>query len=382
MTDASADPADRFPASIPNASVTGVEPSALAGWQADDTLAAWRVFQDHCRALLDGRAPLRAGLPPPPALLAVCRKGVNAKIASASEARQFFEQNFSFREVTPDSGRGFLTGYHEPEVEGSLTQTAEFSAPLLARPDDVATIPQGETLPGIPADFAAARRKPDGTYEIYPDRSVIMAGGLGGLAKPIIWLRDDTEVFFMQVQGSGKVRLRDGSVRRIAYAGRNGHPYTSIGRAVVQQGLLKVEDASADKLKVWLRADVERGRKIMALNRSYVFFRIADELPAEAGPIGGAGLPLTPWRSIAIDRNLWPYGLPVWLETELPDTTGGASQPFRQLMVAQDTGSAILGAARADLFFGSGDEAEARASIQRHPMRFIVLWPKTPVTPQ
>jgi membrane-bound lytic murein transglycosylase A len=375
MSDADAGP-NGFPANLPNASVSVLAPESLSGWQTDDTLAAWRVFQDHCRALLDGRAPLRAGLPPPPDLLAVCRKGAEATVVTASDARRFFEQHFIFREISPDSGRGFLTGYHEPEVEGSLTQTPEFKSPLLARPDDVVTITQGETLAGIPPEFAAARRRADGGHDIYPDRSVIMAGGLGALAKPIIWLRDDTEVFFMQVQGSGKVRLRDGGVRRIAYAGRNGHPYTSIGRAVVQQGLLKVEEASADKLKLWLRVDVERGRKIMALNRSYVFFRIADELPAEAGPIGGAGLPLTPWRSIAIDRNLWPYGLPVWLETELPDTAGGPARPFRQLMVAQDTGSAILGAARADLFFGSGDEAEARASIQRHPMRFIVLWPK------
>jgi membrane-bound lytic murein transglycosylase A len=364
------------PPSFPNASVTQVMPANLAGWAADDHLAAWRVFQDHCKALLDGRAPLRAGLPPPDSLLAVCRKGAVAGVTTRASARTFFEQHFTFHDIAPEAGRGFLTGYHEPEVEGSLTRTPEFGSPLLARPDDVVTIAQGETLPGIPPDFAAARRKADGTHEIYPDRSAIMAGALGDLAKPLVWLRDDTDVFFMQVQGSGKVRLREGGVRRIAYAGRNGHPYTSIGRALVQQGLLKVEDASADKLKLWLRADPERGRRIMALNRSYVFFRIADELPPEAGPIGGAGLPLTPMRSIAIDRNLWPYGLPVWLETQLPASGARAAEPFRTLMIAQDTGSAILGPARADLFFGSGDEAEARASIQRHPMRFIVLWPK------
>ncbi len=162
---------------------------------------------------------------------------------------------------------------------------------------------------------------------------------------------------------------------RIAYAGRNGHPYSSIGRIMVRDGLLPLAEAQLEGIKGWLRAHPEEGRRVMGMNASYVFFRIADELPEEAGPIGGAGLPLTPWRSIAVDRNLWAYGLPVWLETTLP-RGAGPGEPFAKLTIAEDTGSAILGPARADLYHGSGAEAGRRAGALRHPMRFVVLWPR------
>ncbi|MGL5137506.1 MAG: murein transglycosylase A, partial [Beijerinckiaceae bacterium] len=272
------------------------------------------------------------------------------------------------------SGAGFLTGYYEPEVDGSRIRSAAFAAPLLGRPDDLVTIAQGETLPGVPAGYAAARRAADGSHTVYEDRGAILEGALGERALPIIWLKDDVEVFFMQVQGSGRVRLPDGSVARIAYAGRNGHPYSSIGRIVVQEGLLPLEAAKLDGLKAWLRTNPAEGRRVMRMNRSYVFFRLADELPADAGPIGGAGLPLTPWRSIAVDRSLWAYGLPVWVETALPLASG--TESFRKLTIAEDTGSAILGPARADLYHGSGKVAGTDAGALRHPMRFVVLWPR------
>jgi membrane-bound lytic murein transglycosylase A len=182
------------------------------------------------------------------------------------------------------------------------------------------------------------------------------------------------------VQGSGRVRLPDGSVMRIAYAGRNGHPYTSVGRLIVERGLATPDQMTLEPLKAFLRADSARGRELMHQNRSYVFFRHASELPPERGPVGGAGLPLTPWRSIAVDRNLWAYGLPVWIETALP-LVDGASEPFRKLAVAEDTGSAIIGPARADLFHGAGDEAGRRAGALRHPMRFVVLWPRAEPLP-
>jgi membrane-bound lytic murein transglycosylase A len=237
----------------------------------------------------------------------------------------------------------------------------------------VETIPQSETRPGIPDGFAAARRERDGTFSIYPDRAAIQAGVLGPLAPPLLWLRDDVEVFFLQVQGSGRVRLPDGSIRRIAYAGRNGHPYTTIGRVIVQEGHLPLAQAQLEPLKAWLRANPVEGKRIMQMNKSYVFFRIADELHMNAGPIGGAGLPLTALRSIAIDRSQWSYGLPVWLDAQLPH----AEAPFRQLTIAQDTGSAIIGPARADLYLGSGAQAGIEAGAVRHPMRFVILWPKS-----
>jgi membrane-bound lytic murein transglycosylase A len=366
-------PRNDLPA-LANATAQALRFDDLAGWAADDHLAAFRVFREQCMAIARQSAALRPGAPPPQALVALCKRPEFGAVSSAGEARAFFERWFTPLDIHPATGGGFLTGYYEPETEGSPVRTPDFTAPLLARPADVETIPQGETRPGVPEGFAAARRNPDGSFSPYADRGAILDGALGGAAEPILWLRDDVEVFFMQVQGSGRVRLPDGTTARIAYAGRNGHPYTSIGRAVVREGLMTVEEASLDKLKAWLRANPAEGQRIMRLNASYVFFRLADELADAAGPIGGAGLPLTPWRSIAIDRTIWPYGLPVWLEADLPLAEG--AEHFRKLTVAQDTGSAILGPARADLYHGSGAVAGSRAGVLRHPMRFVVLWPK------
>jgi membrane-bound lytic murein transglycosylase A len=346
----------------------------IADWMADDHLAAWRVFEKHCAALATGAPALREGAKPPASLRVVCDAAKTAAVASSAEARAFFERWFDPVEITPQGGAGFLTGYYEPETEGSLVRTEAFRAPLLARPPDLLTIPQGETWPGVPEGFAAARRRGDGGHEAYPNRGAIWRGDLGNLAQPILWLKDDVEVFFMQVQGSGRVKLPDGRTTRIAYAGRNGHPYSSIGRIVVREGLLPLEDATLDKLKAWLRANPDEARRVMGMNESYVFFRLADELSEASGPIGGAGLPLTPWRSIAVDRNIWAYGLPVWLEVDLPLAAG--NDAFRKLTIAEDTGSAILGPARADLYHGSGAAAGSRAGVLRHPMRFVVLWPR------
>ena len=358
---------------VADAAVRKLTFTELLGWEHDDTLAAWRAFQTHCTALLAQSAPLRQGFPPSPEFLAICAKAAAAPpLTTAEQARSFFELHFQPIEIAPPSGAGFLTGYYEPEVEGSLVQTPQFRAPLLSKPDDVETIAPGETRVGIPAGFAAARRAADGSLSVYPDRAAIQAGELGANALPLMWLRDDVEVFFLQVQGSGRVRLPGGTIRRIAYAGRNGHPYTTIGRVLVQEGHLPLEQAQLEPIKAWLRANPVEGQRIMQMNQSYVFFRIADELPADAGPIGGAGLPLTPWRSIAIDRTRWSYGLPVWIDAALP----GQAQPFRKLTIAQDAGSAILGPARADLFHGSGPQAGVQAGGLRHPMRFVVLWPR------
>jgi membrane-bound lytic murein transglycosylase A len=371
---ASAAMADDLP-KLQGAAARSVSYADLKEWAADDHLAAFRVLEAHCRALAGQTPALRQGAVPPPALARACAPANLAGIATSAAARAYFERWFQPHEITPESGAGFLTGYYEPETDGSPTRTADFSAPLLARPDDLATIPQGETRPGVPDGFAAARQRLDGGLEPYPDRTAIQEGALGLRETPVVWLKDDVEVFFMQVQGSGRVRLPDGRTVRMAYSGRNGHPYTSIGRAVVREGLMAVEDASLDKLKAWLRANPAEGRRIMRLNASYVFFRLADELSDASGPIGGAGLPLTPWRSIAVDRGIWAYGLPVWLETDLP--VGAATEPFRRLTIAEDTGSAILGPARADLYHGSGAVAGSRAGVLRHPMRFVVLWPKS-----
>lgn len=346
----------------------------LSGWEADDHAAAFQAFLRSCRALEIQAAELRPAQAPQPDLLAVCREALKKPDPSKEEARLFFEANFQPFSIIPPSGNGFLTGYYEPEFQGSRTPDSTYQVPLLSRPEDLVTIPQGETLPGLDPGLQAARRTENG-YESYPDRAAIEDGVLGSLAKPIVYLKEPGEAFIIHVQGSARIRLNDGSVMRVAYAGRNGRPYTSIGRLLVQQGEMDLESMTLEKLMGWLRDHPEPAKALMRQNLSYIFFREASELAPEDGPIGGAGIPLVPGRSLAVDRSLWAYGLPFWLEGELPLSLDRA-EPLRRLMIAQDTGSAIVGPARGDFFFGSGAEAGTRAGLLRHATRFVVLQPK------
>ena len=346
----------------------------LPGWEADDHGAAFQAFLRSCKALDASAAELRQAQAPRESLLAVCRKALTITHPSGAEARRFFEAHFRPFAVIPHTGNGFLTGYYEPEFMGSRTPNSAYTVPLLERPEDLVTIPQGETLPGLDKGLQAARRTGNG-YEPYPDRAAIEDGALGSLAKPIVYLREPGEAFILHVQGSARIRLSDGSVMRVAYAGRNGRPYTSIGRLLVQQGVMDLESMTLEKLMGWLKDHPAPAKALMWQNQSYIFFREAMELAPEDGPIGGAGIPLVPGRSLAVDRSLWAYGLPVWLDGQLPVTLDEA-EPLRRLMIAQDTGSAIVGPARGDFFFGSGAEAGRRAGLLRHAVRFVVLQPK------
>lgn len=351
-----------------------VAPRDLPAWAGDDQSEALAVFVRGCVA----EPPLRAAVPVPDGLASACAKAqaLAAKGAvTGSEAREFFEQHFGFWRIHPaDGGRGFMTGYFEPELDGSLTRSEAFPTPLYDRPKDLVTRQPDEPWPGLDPLLSAARRTDKGLVP-FPDRTAIEEGALDGQGLEILWLRDPVDRFVLQVQGSGRVRLQDGSVTRLVYAGRNGMPYTSLGRVLSQREAIPPEQMTMDRLVARLKADAGFARDLIRLNRSFVFFTRRDDLPPEAGPIGGAGLPLTPLRSIAIDRNLWPYGLPVWIDAAIPDGRG-ASESLARLTIAQDTGSAILGPARLDLFVGSGAIAGHRAGLIRHPTDFVVLWPR------
>jgi membrane-bound lytic murein transglycosylase A len=349
--------------------------ASIAGFEADDHAAAFQTFLVSCRARRDATTPLRAGLPTAPGLAEICEAALKAGDLDGPAARRFFEQSFVPWRIAGESGRAFYTGYFEPEVEGSFTRGGRYQTPVLDRPPDLVTLPQGEVPEGFEG-YAAARQSPDGVLSIYPNRTEIEEGALDGLGLEHLYLADPVDLFFVQVQGSGRVRLPDGSVVRLAYAGRNGHPYTAIGRVVADRYEIPRAEMTMQRLRAFLAEDDERARSIMRENRSYVFFRLARELDPSLGPIGGQGVPLTPWRSIAIDRSLWSYGLPVFVNADLPTGPDGALEPFRHLMIAQDTGSAILGPARADIFFGPGAVAGAIAGAVRHPGEFIVLWPR------
>jgi peptidoglycan lytic transglycosylase A len=355
----------------------------LAEFDADDHLAAFSAFARTAEAIGMDRLSLRPARPPSQCLADVCRKAA-AQVQTAAAARQFFTENFRPFRVLPQKEsacrKGFVTGYFEPVVAASFEESDEFTTPILARPDDLVTLAEGETLPGLDPALRAARKLPDGSYGSYPERAEIEAGAIAAQTRPILWLRDPLEVFLVQVQGSARVMLPDGKTCRLVYAGRNGQPYSSLGRMLIESGEVPAREMGLSRLKAWIHAQGMRpgelGRALMQRNRSYVFFALdAGTGDPQEGPIGGAGVRLAPLRSIAVDRSLWSYGLPFWISADLP-WQGPAPSPFRRLMVAQDTGSAILGPARADLFFGTGDEAGRLAGEIRHDCDVVVLLPR------
>lgn len=367
----------RTPAAVGDARLDPVAFSDLTGWERDDHAAAFAVFRRSCLAILADKPALRPAASGDD-LRGVCAAAVALEDGDASDAKTFFERWFEPVLVAPPSGKGFLTGYFEPEYEGSLAPADGFATPLLARPADLVTIPQGETRPGVDPGLQAARRTAGG-FEPYPERAAIEDGALGELARPIVYLRDAVDAMIIHVQGSARIRLPEGRSVRVAYDGRNGHPFTAVGRLIVQGGHVPLEELTLERMTGWLKSNPALAREILRRNRSYIFFRLAPELSLDDGPIGGAGLPLTPGRSLAVDRTLWSYGLPFWLDGEVRGP-GGEPGPLPRLMIAQDTGSAITGPARADFFVGSGADAGTRAGMMRHAVQVVVLRPK-PATP-
>ncbi|MGP9820714.1 murein transglycosylase A [Salinarimonas sp. NSM] len=363
-------------ATIPDVGGARLERVAFAdlpGWEADDHAAALAAFQVSCGPILEGRAALRPAAAAGVDLLAACRAALPV---APADARAFFERVFVPHRVIPPSGRGFLTGYYEPELAGALAPTARFATPLRARPAGLVSLAEGETRPGVDAALRAALRDGAGGFRPVPTRAEIEEGALGDAAPAIVWLEEPGEAFIVHVQGSARIRLDDGRVLRVGYAGRNGHPYTSIGRLLVERGAIDRDAMSLERLLGWLRENPDEARALMRENASYIFFTLLDSHDDALGPIGGAGVPLTPGRSLAVDRGLWPYGLPFWLSGALPDADG-VVHPLARLMVAQDTGSAILGPARGDWFVGSGARAGTRAGLIRHATDFVVLLPRS-----
>lgn len=358
----------------PGARSEAISPAAIPGWRDDDHRIALGIFAAGCAA----DPPLRQGAPIPAALAGICAEAgrlTARRPVDRTVARRFFEDRFSFWRIRPSGAeRGFMTGYFEPEFEGSLTPSARFPTPLYARPADLVTRLAGDDWPGLEPALSAARRTSRG-LEPYPDRTAIESGALDGQGLEIAWLRDPVDRFVLQVQGSGRVRLPNGKVVRLVYSGRNGHTYTSLGRVLSERENIPPAEMTMDKLVARLKADAGFARDLIRLNRSFVFFARKDDLPADSGPIGGAGLPLTPLRSLAVDRAIWPYGLPAWIDATIP-TGNGEMERLSRLMIAQDTGSAIVGPSRVDLFVGSGQAAGHRAGLVRHSFDFTVLWPR------
>lgn len=343
--------------------------SDLPGWYADRQAEALPALRRSCavRARRAAGGDVRFGKAA--SWRAACAAGRVLAAGDDAAARAYFETWFRpHRVIGAEGERGLFTGYYEPELAGAQNPSAAFAVPLYGRPPDLVTVRLADFQPGAAHDRLAGRVV-GGVLKPYFDRAEIDAGALAGRGLELFWAADPIAAFFLHIQGSGVVRLRDGARVRLGYAAANGRPYTAIGRALVSRGALALDEVSLQSIRAWLRAHPAQAQAVMAENASYVFFREV----SGAGPLGTQGVPLSAGRSIAVDPRMIPLGLPMWIDTAHPSP---GFPPLRRLAVAQDTGGAIRGAVRADLFWGAGAEAEGRAGRMRSQGRYFALIPR------
>ena len=363
--------------SDPVAALAPIAFADLPGWAAAGHGAALAAFARQADAWGEGAPKTRALGIDGAALARLARAARRLGRSDEVTARAFFERHFVPRRVVPRDGRPFLTGYFEPELVGSRVASARFGVPLFARPDDLVDVDDGNRPAGLDPSYAFARRTAAGLSPFF-DRAEIEAGALAGRGLELAFLEDPVDAFFVHVQGSVRIRLVEGGVMRLAYAAKAGHPYGSIAKELITRGIASPEAMTADVLRDWLRRHPREAPALMRTNRSYVFFAEQPDLDPDLGAVAAAKVQLTPGVSLAVDRMIHTFGTPVFLDADLPLGPGGVATPFRRLMVAQDTGSAIVGAARGDVFVGLGGEAGRRAGLVRHePSAFVVLVPRT-----
>jgi membrane-bound lytic murein transglycosylase A len=411
------------PLQIPDSQLEPIKWSELAGWASDDHGAAFAAFQASCevfnrqRQLSDTRALASA-------LKDVCKRMPRTGTLTGDKARAFFEDNFRpVRIAKLGESSGLLTGYYEPIVDGSRMPNPQFNVPLYRRPPDLVvqsqsasqnaqsatqnqkqnqkkaslplkgSAPAGSAPKGSASKSSAqngvAQKKASGAFpnrgtvgrlndkkefEPYHDRLAIEEGALDGQKLEICYIADPFEAMSIQIQGSARVRLEDGTVLRLNYNGHNGHNYTAVGRILIERNLIPREEMTMDRIKRWMFANPDQAREVRGTNKSFVFFRITG-LNNDQEPVGAQGVHLVPGRSIAVDRT-HVYGTPFFIESDLPIDSPRAATKFRRLMVAQDTGSAIIGPARADLYWGAGDDAGKIAGRIRQQGRFVMLMPR------
>jgi len=347
------------PVKPPEKPLQPAEWSDLTGWKDDNPLPAFEAFRASC-SVIESQ----------PSWNAACVAARAVAVASGADARAWFEAWFRpWVLVNPDGSRtGLVTGYYEPLLKGSRTRKPPYLSPLFAPPDDMIAVELSELYPELKG--LRLRGRIEGRKLVpYYSRAEWAKQQDSRLGGALFWIDDPLDLFFMQVQGSGQVKLDDGSRVRVSYADQNGHPYRSIGKWLVDQGELKLEQASMQSIKAWARANPRRLQELLNANPSLVFFR---ELPVNgSGPPGALGVPLTPERSIAVDPRVVTLGAPVFVATTWPND----SQPLNRLMLAQDTGGAIRGPVRADFYWGTGAESGRLAGRMKQPGNMWVLMP-------
>jgi len=358
------------PLRIPDTVLEPASFAALNTWNDDDHVAALETFRNSCRPILKKPARALLGRHFEESLRQVCGRLDKLPAADEAAAKRFFEENFRpVRIARLGEQAGFLTGYYEPEVEGRRTPSDEFNVPLYRAPDGL--------LARLRAAIGRLVRHRLGLRAFGPpDRAAIDDGALKDRGLELCWLRDPIDALFIQIQGSARVLLEDGKLMRINYDASNGLPYTPVGRILIERGIVPREQMSMDAIRTYFAEEPEDAREIMRLNRSYAFFREVTGLGPDSEPAGAEGVSLVRGRSIAVDKAIHVYGTPFWIEADLPLAGEKPLAHFRRLMVAQDTGGAIIGPARADIYFGSGVDAGTVAGRIRHAGKFFMLVPK------
>lgn len=364
-----------FPIEIPGGQYTPATWDALTGWRDDDHLAAFAAFQKSCKAILAAQQPLQISKAMGDSLRTPCAAARVSRIETDEAARRFFERHFRPLWISRlGEEAGFVTGYYEPIIDGSRTRTDVYTVPVYRRPSNLFVRGFKQSDTGLPNGGDVFRKIGRRKLVPYYDRAAIEDGAIAGRGLEICWLKSETDLLFTQIQGSARVRLEDGSTIRINYDAHNGYRYTPVGRILIERNIIPREQMSMQRIREWMAANPDGAKELRRQNRSYVFFREV-QLSDKDEAVGAQGVPLTPRRSIAVDKALHVYGTPFFLDGILPIDSAQAQTPFHHLMVAQDTGSAIVGPARADIYFGAGAEAAQIAGRLRHNIRFAILVP-------
>ncbi|WP_257179114.1 MULTISPECIES: murein transglycosylase A [Bradyrhizobium] len=353
----------------------------VKGWDDDNHLAAYKTFRASCRSInaqngaaevKNGEAKALAG-----SLNEPCRAAKTLDLTDEAKAKSFFEENFTPLRISRlGEPAGFVTGYYEPVLEGSRTQSEIYNVPVYRRPSNLFVRGYKQDSLSLPNKGPVYRKIGRRKLVPYYDRGEIEDGKIAGRGLEIAWLKDPTDLLFAQIQGSARIKFDDGSSVRLNYDAYNGYPYTAVGRILIERGIIPKEEMSMQKIREWMAQNPDGAKELRRANRAYIFFREVN-LSDKDEAVGAQGIPLTAGRSIAVDKSLHVYGTPFFIEGELPIDSERAKTPFRRLMIAQDTGSAIIGPARADLFFGAGQEAGRVSGRLRHPMQFVMLVPKS-----
>jgi len=344
---------------------TAVSWDDLPGWRQDSVSDAWPALLKQCATLKKRQHTWES----------ICSSAEQLKNPNDQQVRTFIQQFFQPHEVIGTGGNpdGLITGYYEPILNGSLQPNERFAYPLYSRPDSLLVVDLGDLFPSLKGKPVRGRLIGNRVVPFY-DRSVIDGGERPLKGNELLWIDDPHGSFFLQVQGSGRVRLPDGSMVGVGYADQNGHSYISIGKILIERGELSSDEVNLFSIRHWLQQHPEQTTELFDQNPSYVFFVLNDG--DDKGARGSLNVPLTAERSAAVDRSVIPLGTPIWLSSTLPAENRAKPHPYQRLLFAQDTGGAIKGPVRADVFFGSGDRAERLAGNMKQPGRLYALLPK------